>query len=172
MGFVLLDIQFYMYVLWIVVCPFVLFLLAIVLFIPLRFTYSNYPFGIFKLFLPYICIGECSLFLPCQCFQQMSLCCTCLPPTSIVGCLLDSIVPSTCTCFTSFPCQSKTTAHLHRQCSKMMVLCCTCSQRTSIVSCLLEIPINPVYRVDKAYSYNVKLSSGCSLLTVHQFQRI
>lgn len=102
----------------------------------------------------------------------MSLCCTCLPPTSIVGCLLDSIVPSTCTCFTSFPCQSKTTAHLHRQCSKMMVLCCTCSQRTSIVSCLLEIPINPVYRVDKAYSYNVKLSSGCSLLTVHQFQRI
>jgi hypothetical protein len=33
-----------------VVCPFVLFLLAIVLSVP-RFTYSDYPFGIFKLFL-------------------------------------------------------------------------------------------------------------------------
>jgi len=39
-----------MYVLYIVVCPFVLFLLAIVLSVFLRFTDSDYPFGIFKLF--------------------------------------------------------------------------------------------------------------------------
>jgi len=38
------------YVLYIVVCPFVLFLLAIVLSV-LRYTDSDYPFGIFKLFL-------------------------------------------------------------------------------------------------------------------------
>ena len=31
-------------------CPFVLFLLAIVLFVLLRYADSNYPFGIFKLF--------------------------------------------------------------------------------------------------------------------------
>ena len=49
-GFVLLDLQFYVYILQIVVCPFVLFLLAIVLSV-LRFTDSDYPFGIFKLFL-------------------------------------------------------------------------------------------------------------------------
>ena len=36
---------------WIVVCPFVLFLLAIVLSVLLRYTDSNYPFGTFKLFL-------------------------------------------------------------------------------------------------------------------------
>jgi len=42
-----------MYVLWIVVCPFVLFLLAIVLYVLLRYTVSDYPFGIFKLFLTY-----------------------------------------------------------------------------------------------------------------------
>jgi hypothetical protein len=34
----------------IVVCPFVLFPLAIVLSVLLRFTDSDYPFGIFKLF--------------------------------------------------------------------------------------------------------------------------
>ena len=39
-GFVLLDLQFYMYVLQIVVCSFVLFLLVIVLSV-LRFTYSD-----------------------------------------------------------------------------------------------------------------------------------
>jgi hypothetical protein len=33
-----------------VVCPFVLFLLAIVLSVLLRYTDSYYPFGIFKLF--------------------------------------------------------------------------------------------------------------------------
>ena len=33
-----------------VVCPFVLFLLAIVLSVLLRYTDSDYPFGIFKLF--------------------------------------------------------------------------------------------------------------------------
>jgi len=36
-----------------VVCPFVLFLLAIVLSV-LRFTNSDYPFGIFKLSLQYL----------------------------------------------------------------------------------------------------------------------
>ena len=50
-GFVLLDLQFYVYVLQIVVCPFVLFLLAIVLSVLLRYTDSDYPFGIVKLFL-------------------------------------------------------------------------------------------------------------------------
>ena len=50
-GFVLLDLQFYVYVLQIVACPFVRFLMAIVLSVPLRFTDSDYPFGIFKLFL-------------------------------------------------------------------------------------------------------------------------
>ena len=40
-----------MYALLIVVCPFVLLLLAIVLFVLLRYTDSDYPFGIFKLFL-------------------------------------------------------------------------------------------------------------------------
>ena len=50
-GFVFLDLQFYVYVLQIVVCPFVLFLLAIVLSVLLRYTDSDYPFGIFKLFL-------------------------------------------------------------------------------------------------------------------------
>jgi hypothetical protein len=35
----------------IVVCPFILFLLAIVVSVLLRFTDSDYPFGIFKLFL-------------------------------------------------------------------------------------------------------------------------
>jgi hypothetical protein len=39
------------YVLQIVVCPFVLFLLAIVLSVLLRYTDSDYPFGIFKLFI-------------------------------------------------------------------------------------------------------------------------
>ena len=50
-GFVLLDLYFHMYVLQIFVCPFVLFLLAIVLSVLLRFVDSDYPFGIFKLFL-------------------------------------------------------------------------------------------------------------------------
>jgi hypothetical protein len=40
-----------MCVLLIVVCPFVLFLLAIVLSVLLRYTDSDCPFGIFKLFL-------------------------------------------------------------------------------------------------------------------------
>jgi hypothetical protein len=42
-----------MYVMLIVVCPFVLFLLAIVLSVLLRYTDSNCHFGIFKLFLSY-----------------------------------------------------------------------------------------------------------------------
>ena len=40
-----------MHVLSIVVCPFVLFLLAIVLSVLFRYTVSDCPFGIFKLFL-------------------------------------------------------------------------------------------------------------------------
>jgi hypothetical protein len=39
----------------IVVCPFVLFLLAIVMSVLLRYADSDYPFGIFKLFLPPPC---------------------------------------------------------------------------------------------------------------------
>jgi len=39
------------YVLWIAVCPFVLFLLAIVLSVLLRYTNYDYLFVIFKLFL-------------------------------------------------------------------------------------------------------------------------
>ena len=49
-GFVLLDLEFYMYVLLIVVCPFALFLLAIVLSVLFLYTDSDCPFGIFKLF--------------------------------------------------------------------------------------------------------------------------
>ena len=51
MAFVLLDIWLYMYVLWIVVCLVVLFHLAIVLFIRLRYTDSDCPYDILKLFL-------------------------------------------------------------------------------------------------------------------------
>jgi len=46
-----------MYALSIIVCPFVLFLLAMVLSVLLRYTYSDYKFCIFKLFLlsRYLC---------------------------------------------------------------------------------------------------------------------
>ena len=47
----LLDLWFYVCVLWIVVCPFVPFLLAIVLSVLLRYADSDYHFGIVKLFL-------------------------------------------------------------------------------------------------------------------------
>ena len=47
----LVDLQFYMYVLQIDVCPVVLFLLVIVLSVLLRFTPSDYLCGIFKFFL-------------------------------------------------------------------------------------------------------------------------
>jgi hypothetical protein len=42
-------------------CPFVLFLLAIVLSVLLRYTDSDYPFGIFKLFLSFctFSFGHC-----------------------------------------------------------------------------------------------------------------
>ena len=50
LGFVLLDHQFYVYVLQIVVCRFVLFHLAIVMSV-LPYTDSDYPFGIFKLYI-------------------------------------------------------------------------------------------------------------------------
>ena len=52
-GFVLLDLQFYVYVLQIVVCPFVLSLLIIVLSVLLRYTDSDYP--------PIILNSACSL---------------------------------------------------------------------------------------------------------------
>ena len=48
---------------WIVVCPFVLFLLAIVLSVLLRYTDSDYPFGIFKLFLMWF-VQHNKLFMP------------------------------------------------------------------------------------------------------------
>jgi hypothetical protein len=46
MGFELLDLQLYVYDLWIVVCPFVLCLLTIVVSVLFRFVDSDYPFGI------------------------------------------------------------------------------------------------------------------------------
>ena len=60
-GFVLLDLQFYMYSLQIVVFSFVLFLLAIVLSVLLPLTDSDYPFSISKLFLSFchFSFGHC-----------------------------------------------------------------------------------------------------------------
>ena len=52
-GFALIDLQLYVYVLQIVVCPFVLFVLSGLL----RFTNSDCPFGIFKL-----CLSSAVLF--------------------------------------------------------------------------------------------------------------
>ena len=46
-GFMLLDLSFYIYVLQIVIHPFVFFLLVIVLSVLLRYTDSDYLFGIF-----------------------------------------------------------------------------------------------------------------------------
>ena len=48
---VLLNLQFFVYVLQIVVCPFVQLLLAIVFSVLIRYTDSDYSFSIFKLFL-------------------------------------------------------------------------------------------------------------------------
>ena len=50
-GFMLRNLQFYMYVLYTIVCPFVLFRLAIMLSVLLGRILINQPFGIFKLFL-------------------------------------------------------------------------------------------------------------------------
>ena len=50
-GQIMVILCFMGHVLQIVVCSFVLFLLTIVLSVLLRFTDSEYPFGIFKLFL-------------------------------------------------------------------------------------------------------------------------
>ena len=52
-----------MYVLYIVVCLFALFLLAIVLSVLLRYIDSDYPFGIFKLFLKPNCINHSRVWL-------------------------------------------------------------------------------------------------------------
>ena len=52
-GFCVTRSLVYMYVLSIIVCPFVLFLLAIVLSALLRYTVSDCPFSIFKLFFDY-----------------------------------------------------------------------------------------------------------------------
>ena len=49
-GFVLLDLKFYVYVLLVVVCPFAPILLAIVLSVHFPITDSVNPFRIFKLF--------------------------------------------------------------------------------------------------------------------------
>jgi hypothetical protein len=46
-----------MYVLEIIVCPFVIFLLASVLSVLLRHTEYDYPFGLFKLFLLYCVVS-------------------------------------------------------------------------------------------------------------------
>jgi hypothetical protein len=51
-------VSFLCNVLWIVICPFVIFLFAIVLSFLLRFTDSNYSFAIFKLFLSPICLSK------------------------------------------------------------------------------------------------------------------
>ena len=52
-GFVLLNLKLYVYVLQIVACPFVvLYLLAFVLSVLLRFADLYYSFGIFKICLP------------------------------------------------------------------------------------------------------------------------
>ena len=48
-AFELLDLSFICNVLYIAVCPFIPFLLTIVLSVLLQFTYSDYHFGIFKL---------------------------------------------------------------------------------------------------------------------------
>jgi hypothetical protein len=48
-----LDLEFYVCVLSIVVCPFVLSPLTIVLSVLHRYTDSDYPFDIFKLFLDF-----------------------------------------------------------------------------------------------------------------------
>ena len=56
---------FYMYVLLIIVCPFVLFFLAIVLSV-LRYTDSDFPFGTFKLFLHLFHSLSSRNFLICQ----------------------------------------------------------------------------------------------------------
>ena len=75
-GFVLLDLQFYAYALQINVCPFVLFLLAIVLSVLLRYTDSDYPFGSFKV-LPFKKEGYCRI----TCLSGATFlsvdCCTC-----------------------------------------------------------------------------------------------
>jgi hypothetical protein len=60
-----------MYALLIVVCPFVLFPLAIVLSVPLRYTDYDCPFGIFKLF---FVLGLCEIYvsyiIPVKLFQK------------------------------------------------------------------------------------------------------
>ena len=59
-----------MHVLSIVVCPFVLFLLAIVLSVLFRYTVSDCPFGIFKLFLSRVRVALsfvcCVMFVVCS----------------------------------------------------------------------------------------------------------
>ena len=67
--FALIDLQSYVYVLYIVVCPFVLFHLAIVLSGLLRFTDSDYPFGIFKLFFRLSYSQLRSTFFPCMIYH-------------------------------------------------------------------------------------------------------
>jgi hypothetical protein len=63
-----------MYILYIIACSFVLFLLAIVLTVPLRYTNSDYPFDIFKLLLWHIAIIVIAINLIWNCNVSPSKC--------------------------------------------------------------------------------------------------
>ena len=74
------KLWFCVYVLYIVVCPFVLFLLVIVLCVLLRYTDSDYYFGIFKLFLCKPIISDHIYFIPFfQIYQKQRRCATRTP---------------------------------------------------------------------------------------------
>ena len=83
-GLLLLDLKFYVYVLEIVACPFVLFLLVIVLSVLLWYTDSDCPFGIFILFLP---CKTCKSNLQLQkikCIRKAPQTATLPPPNAVV----------------------------------------------------------------------------------------
>jgi len=130
---------------------FVLFCCLTFVFVFLWFSYSDYPFGIFKLFLypyniraslPHICVRWCSLFLTCQCFQQMALCCTCSPHASIVSSVWEYPINSVYRVDTSYPYNVK----LSSRCSLLSMLPFqgTRSTRTSGLKALVFV----------VYSYN------------------
>ena len=75
-----------MYVLWIVVCPFVLFLLAIVLSVLFRYTDSDYPFGISKLFLWQLAWSFHFRCLQLPSWIGWSLCIVCITNASCLYC--------------------------------------------------------------------------------------
>jgi hypothetical protein len=86
-----------MYVLQIVVCPFVLFLLAIVLSVLLRYTDSDYPFGIFKLFLHKILLKDVIFMTPPRPFRMKR----CMTPTADFS-GINKIIVYTCICIQQF----------------------------------------------------------------------